>query len=193
MFHAGRMRFPRASELKRIRKSLDITQVSLARESGVSQSTIAKIEGGRISASYETVVQLFETLDRIGSGRKSEVMAGDVASRNVVTVQSSDPVQTAIEIMRTAGFSQLPVLRDETPVGSISERSIFNILRSGGTLDEIKDTEVSAVMDDSFPVVNENTSMSAVTSMMSDCNAVLVARRGRIVGVITGTDMLRLI
>ncbi|HRR67322.1 MAG TPA: helix-turn-helix domain-containing protein [Methanomassiliicoccales archaeon] len=40
------MRFPSESEIKRLRKSLDITQLELARLSGVSQSTIAKLERG---------------------------------------------------------------------------------------------------------------------------------------------------
>ena len=57
------MKFPPATDIKRIRKSLDITQTELAVASGVSQSTIAKIERGTMSASYDTVVKLFEALD----------------------------------------------------------------------------------------------------------------------------------
>ncbi len=187
------MRFPPAADIRKRRKSLDITQTALSQASGISQSTIAKIERGKISASYGTVVRLFETLDRIGAGGREETTAGEVASRDVVTVQSDAPVHAAIEIMRSAGFSQLPVLQGDIPVGSISERSIFDILRSGGTLEGLKDTAVSAVMGDSFPVIGESTPVPAVTAMMSGCDAVLVARRGRIVGVITGTDMLKLI
>ncbi|MDD4222951.1 MAG: helix-turn-helix domain-containing protein, partial [Candidatus Methanomethylophilus sp.] len=120
------MRFPPASDIRRIRKSLDLTQTELAARSGISQSTIAKIERSRIAASYETVVKLFETLDSIAArGGRRTVTAAEVASADVVTVQSTDKVRVATELMRTAGYSQLPVLRGETPVGSISERSIF--------------------------------------------------------------------
>lgn len=187
------MKFPPASDIRRMRKAMDVTQTELARESGISQSTIAKIERDRISASYATVVKLFETLDSMAKGDKHDVTAADVASKDIVSVQSTDRVRVASELMRTAGFSQLPVLRNDTPVGSISEKGIFDKLRSGRTMDEIKDAPISTIMDDSFPVVNENTPMSAVTAMMSDCSAVLVARKGKLVGMITKADILKLI
>ena len=62
------MKFPPASDIRRMRKAMDVTQTELAKQSGVSQSTIAKIERGRISASYDTVVKLFETLDEMAKG-----------------------------------------------------------------------------------------------------------------------------
>ena len=56
------MKFPPISDIRKMRKTLDITQSQLSVESGISQSTIAKIERESISASYATVVKLFETL-----------------------------------------------------------------------------------------------------------------------------------
>ena len=38
------MKFPPASDIRRMRKAMDVTQTELAKQSGVSQSTIAKIE-----------------------------------------------------------------------------------------------------------------------------------------------------
>jgi predicted transcriptional regulator len=187
------MKFPPASDIRRMRKAMDVTQTELSKQSGVSQSTIAKIERGRISASYETVVKLFETLDDMAKGGKHDVTAADVASKDVVSVQSTDRVRVASELMRTTGFSQLPVLKGDTPVGSISEKSIFERIRAGKTMEELKDSQVSAIMDDSFPVVNESTPMSSVTAMMSDFNAVLVARKGRLVGIITKADILKFV
>ena len=82
------MKFPPTSDIRRIRKSLDVTQTALAAQSGVSQSTIAKIERGRISASYETVVKLFTALDDLAAhGPRRDLTAAEVASRDVVTVQ----------------------------------------------------------------------------------------------------------
>ena len=81
------MKFPPASDIRRIRKALDITQTELAKESGVSQSTIAKIEKDRISASYETVVKLFETLDEMAKNSKHDLTAADVATKEIITIQ----------------------------------------------------------------------------------------------------------
>ncbi|MCL1811211.1 MAG: CBS domain-containing protein [Methanomassiliicoccaceae archaeon] len=181
------------SEIRRLRKSLDITQTELSKESGISQSTIAKIERERISASYETVVALFGALERMRQTNMQDMRAIDAASKKVITIQSNEKVHSATELMRSTGFSQLPVLSGDVPVGSISERSIFNLLRAGRTMDELKDTVVSAIMEESFPLVNENTPLSSVTSIMTDCDAVLVFRKGKVVGMITDTDLLKLI
>lgn len=172
---------------------MDITQTQLALESGVSQSTIAKIERGRISASYETIVAIFETLERMRQNKTVDLKAADVASKDVVTVQSSDTVYRATELMREAGFSQLPVMMGITPVGSVSERGIFELLRNGTKMEDITKAKVSEIMGESFPVVTENTPISTVTTMMGNCNAVLVARKGLVIGMITNADMLKLI
>ena len=179
------MNFPPASDIKRIRKSLDITQTELAAASGVSQSTIAKIERGRMSASYETVVRLFETLDSIGKEERRDLTAADVASDKVVTVQSTDRVHQASDLMRATGYSQLPVLKGDVPVGSISERGI--------SMEQLGQTVISKVMDESYPVVADSTPISSVTSLMGSAGAVLVSRKGKIVGMITNADMLKLI
>ena len=68
-----------------MRKSLDVTQTELAHSSGISQSTIAKIESGKISASYETVVKLFDTLESLKNKEHKDITADDVASKSVVT------------------------------------------------------------------------------------------------------------
>lgn len=187
------MKFPPASDIRRMRKAMDITQAELANQSGISQSTIAKIERGRIQASYASVVKLFETLDDMAKGGRRDVTAADVASGDIVTVQSTDKVRIASELMRATGFSQLPVLKGDTPVGSISERSIFNMIRGGKTMEDLKDTPVSTIMEESFPLVSENTPISSITAVMSDYPAILVARKGRLTGMITKADILKLI
>lgn len=187
------MNFPPASDIKRIRKSLDITQTELAAASGVSQSTIAKIERGRMSASYDTVVKLFETLDGMRRDEKKDLTAADVASEKVVTVQSTDKVHQASDLMRATGYSQLPVLKGDVPVGSISERGILELLRQGSTMEELGQSVISKVMDESYPVVSDSTPVSSVTSLMSNSGAVLVSKKGKIVGLITSADILKLI
>ena len=187
------MKFPSTSEIKKIRKSLDITQAQLAAESGISQSTIAKIEKGTISASYATVVKLFETLDDMRVSGRKDVYASDIASKDVISIQSNMTVRDASELMKTTGYSQLPVLEGDTPVGSISEREIFELVRNGMTMDELSGKPINKVMGESYPVVAENTPMRTVTTMMANFNAVLVSRKGRIVGMITNADLLKLI
>ena len=187
------MKFPPASDIKRIRKSIDVTQMELASASGISQSTIAKIERGTISASYDTVVRLFETLESMKADSRREMTAGDVASENVVSIQSSERVHQASDLMRSAGYSQLPVLNGEVSVGSISERGILELLRKGSTMEQLGMMVISDVMGESYPVVTDSTPISSVTSLMGSSGAVLVSRKGKIVGMITNADILKLI
>lgn len=187
------MRFPPCTDIRKIRKALDITQSELADASGVSQSTIAKVERGRISASYTTIVKLFETLDDLGKSDDKNVTAADVASKGVVTVQHDSSVKTVSELMKSTGFSQLPILRKDVPVGSASEKSIFNLLRQGMTMEELSATSVEKVMEDPYPLISENTPISTVTSMMAHYDAILVGSKGKIVGIITNADLLKLI
>ena len=187
------MSFPPATEIRKRRKALDITQNELSQMSGVSQSTIAKIENGRISASYDTVVTLFETLDEMKQSGGRDMTAEDVCSKKVKTIQVDASVHEASKLMRDSGFSPLPVLDGDLPVGSISERSIFEMLRQGYTMDQMRNMVVSKIMAESFPVVSDVTPITSVTSLMSDSNAVLVSRKGKIVGMITNADMLKLL
>ena len=186
------MKFPPASDIRKRRKMLDITQAELAEASGVSQSTITKVEQGKISASYNTVVRLFETLDKMGESKK-EVPIMDIATKDIVSVQEDSGVHEALEILRETGFSQMPVLRGDSSVGSIYEKVIFKLLNSGKSMDQLSRMRVSDVMDDSFPTVSENTTMDGLSSMLNASNAVLITRKGKIVGMVTSADMLKLV
>ena len=187
------MKFPATSEIRKMRKSLDITQAQLASESGISQSTIAKIEKGTISASYSTVVRLFETLDMMRVDERRDICAADVASKEIVSVQSTKTVRDASELMRATGYSQLPVLEGDVPVGSISEKEILDIVRGGMTMDELSAKPIFRVMGESYPVATENTPIRTVTTLMNSTNAVLVAKKEKIIGMITNADLLKLI
>ena len=187
------MRFPPATDVRKIRVGMDVTQSELAERSGISQGTIAKIERGKISASYETVVKLFETLDSMKQEIGQGLTAVDVCSKTVVSVQSNDTIQAASNLMRERGYSQLPVFLGDTPVGSISERGIFEMMSREKSLEKVNKTLVSEIMGESFPVVSDNTPVGTVAGLMNSYNAILVSKRGVIIGMITSADMLKLI
>lgn len=186
------MRFPPTTEIRKRRKLLDITQAELAAASGVSQSTITKVEKGKISASYETVVKLFETLDAMAEG-SHDIPLMDIASKDVISVQEDCTVHEATELLRSTGFSQIPVFRGDSPVGSVSERSVFRHIRGDMTLDTLSKRPVSEIMEDSFPTVPETASVDTVSRMLLSADAVLITHRGKIVGMITNADLLKLV
>jgi predicted transcriptional regulator len=187
------MKFPEVIEIKRLRKALDITQVELSRISGVSQSTIAKIENSSINGSYGTVVKLFESLDEVANRIQKGKKAGEVSSKDIVSIQAKEKVKKAIEIMRDSGYSQLPVFDGQQPVGSVSEYGILALLRDGTSMEEVGERIVRSIMNEAFPVVAEETPLTTVTSLLSTSSAVLVGRKGRITGIITSSDVLKLL
>ena len=187
------MKFPPATDIRKIRIGMDVTQMDLAVRSGVSQGTIAKIERGKISASYDTVVKLFETLEAMQQDIGRGLTASDVCTKGVVSIQSTDTIQSASSFMREKGYSQLPVFSGDIPVGSISERSILELISSAKSLDKVNVKTVSEVMGESYPVVSDNTPVGTVAGLMNSYNAILVSKKGSIIGIITSADMLKLI
>jgi predicted transcriptional regulator len=101
-------------------------------------------------------------------------------------------VKKASELMRRSGYSQLPVFDGSQPVGSISEFGILAQLRDGTSMDEVRDRPVREIMNEAFPVVNEDTPLETATSLLSTSKAVLVGRKGKITGIITSSDVLKL-
>jgi predicted transcriptional regulator len=187
------MKFPSESEIKRLRKSLDITQSELAKLSGVSQSTIAKLERGSIKGSYEAVTKIFAVLYEESRDRSKASKAIDLATKQIVGVQSNEQVRAATDLMRSAGISQMPVFQGRQHVGSISELQILSRLREGERMETIVAMTVSDIMDEAFPIVSEETPIEAVTALLSSSHAVMVGKHGDMNGIITSADLLKLL
>ncbi|MBP7087585.1 MAG: CBS domain-containing protein [Methanomassiliicoccales archaeon] len=187
------MKFPPEGEIKRLRKSLDITQQELAMLCGVSQSTIAKLERGSIKGSYEAVTKIFTALQDESRRHSKASRAGDLATRQIVGVQSNELVKAATELMRSSGISQMPVFLGRQHVGSVSENQILARLRDGDRMETIVELKVSDIMEDAFPIVNEDTPIEAVTALLSSSHAVMVGRNGDMTGIITSADLLKML
>jgi predicted transcriptional regulator len=78
-------------------------------------------------------------------------------------------------------------------VGSLSEKDIMNRIRDGQRMEELGEMRVGDIMNDTFPIVSDEAPIEAVTSLLTSSNAVLVSRKGNIVGIITNADVLKLI
>jgi predicted transcriptional regulator len=95
--------------------------------------------------------------------------------------------------MRETGFSQLPVFNEGQVVGSITEKTILQKLVPSPKPDIASKREIETIMDDSFPTVNEFTPVSMVSTLLQYEPAVLVLRRGHVLGIITKADLLKVI
>ena len=95
--------------------------------------------------------------------------------------------------MRSSGISQMPVFLGRQHVGSVSENQILARLRDGDRMETIVELKVSDIMEDAFPIVNEDTPIEAVTALLSSSHAVMVGRNGDMTGIITSADLLKML
>jgi cystathionine beta-synthase len=111
------------------------------------------------------------------------------APQSLVSVAPPDRLSEALAKMNELGLTQIPVLEEGRPVGSLREnRVLAKVVRNRHLLD----SPVSEVMEATFPTVDVDASAHEVTRRLQTSPAVLVEEYGRIVGIITRHDVLDL-
>jgi predicted transcriptional regulator len=176
---------PELREIKIKRKELHLTQKQLSALSGVPQSVIAKIENNKISPSYENAKRLFDALNLESKKKKT---ARSIMRKNVISITENDKVSKAIRLMNKHGISQLPVMRKNIPVGTVTEKNLVEKIGSGRIHASNK---VLDIMEDSLPIIEGNSEIEAVSALLKYYPAALVKERDRIAGIITRTNIIR--
>ena len=182
---------PSLEEVAKKRRMLSLTQKQLAGLAGVSQSLIAKLESRKIDPSYTKVKAIFDALERMEI--KTEVRAEEVLHAKVVGVQKKDKVSKAVRLMTDHGYSQLPVFDGEHAVGSISEKTMLSQVLAGKDLTEVSTLPVGDVMDEAFPQVGEDAPLPLISSLLQVYPAVLISKKGKVVGIVTKADLLKML
>ncbi len=183
--------FPTPEDIGRRRRQLGLKQADLAKMAGVSQSLIAKLEAGAIDSSYTKVKTIFDVLDRLDA--KIKIQERKVVPNEVICVQKDAPISKVVELMKKHGYSQVPVFSGHQSVGSISEKTILRQILNGKDLAEISGLPAEDIMEEAFPQVGEDAPLSLISSLLQSYQAVLVAKRGDVVGIITKADLLRIL
>jgi predicted transcriptional regulator len=183
--------FPTLEDIAKRRRQLGLKQSELAKMAGVSQSLIAKLEAGTIDSSYTKVKTIFDVLERLEF--KTKIQAEKVLHNEVVTVQTSEPISKVVKLMKDHGYSQIPVFEGKQSVGSISEKTILHQILEEKDLEQISALPTEKVMEEAFPQINEDAPLSLITSLLQTYSAVLVSKKGVVIGIITKADLLRML
>jgi predicted transcriptional regulator len=170
--------FPTLEDIGKRRRQLGLKQSELAKMAGVSQSLIAKLEAGTIDSSYTKVKTIFDVLERLEFKSK---------------VQKREPTSKVVKIMKDYGYSQIPVFDGKQSVGSISEKAILRQILAGKDLEDISNLPTEEIMEEAFPQINEDAPLSLITSLLQSYSAVLVSKKGVVIGIITKADLLRML
>ncbi len=180
--------FPEAKEIRQKRKQFGLTQSQLARQSGLSQSLLAKLESGKVDVSYSKVKEVFSVLSSLD--QKESVKAADIMAKKIFSVSSNEKVRKAVQLMNRKNISQLPVIDSGICVGSISDRILSQKLSEDVLLKAI---ETRKVMGEAFPLISKETPLKVMADMLSYYSLLLVQEKGRLVGLITKSDLLKTI
>lgn len=169
-------------EIKLIRKKLGISQSELAQHAAVSQSLIAKIESGNLDPSYSKARKIFSALDILS--RQKSLKAEEVMQKGLISVSPDESIHDAVRKMKRHQISQMPVIHDNKSVGMVSESSILEALMNN------EGQKVKDVMIEAAPVISKNTAIDILSNLLRFYSMVLVSEKGRLIGLITKSDII---
>ena len=169
--------------LKKLRIEAGLTQRQLSELVGISQAHIAKIEKGRVDPRLSTINKILRVLTE-GKGKKCK----EVMTKNVIFAKPKQKIQRISELMMKHAISQLPVIERGKVVGTITEEDIVRNLSSN-----LAEEKVETIMQPPLPIVPEDTSVTMIRPLLEDHPAVLVTRKGNVVGIIARSDLLKVI
>ncbi len=110
------------------------------------------------------------------------------------SVERTEPLEDARDMMREHGLRHLPVTERHALVGVISDRDIRRVLASRLGLADVEALEVGDAMSDDLYAVALDTPLDEVLAGMAErhVGCAVVTRQGRLAGILTTTDVCRL-
>ena len=117
------------------------------------------------------------------------MIVAEVMTPNPVTVAPSDTLQAAQEKMEVGRFRQVPVVDKERLVGILTDRDTRQLIG------ELAHTRVEAVMSTHPFTVDPSTAVEKAAHLLitNKIGGLPVVEDGKLVGIITATDMLRVL
>jgi acetoin utilization protein AcuB len=124
-------------------------------------------------------------------------------SKNVITVDEDDSMQAAMKLMKENGIRMLPVLKKDKLVGVVTDRDLKRASASDATTLDIHELlyliskiKVQSVMTKNPVTVPRNYTVEETAEVLLKhkiSGAPVVDQNGKVVGVITQTDLFRVL
>jgi len=177
------MGLPDISDIKNIRKKMDLSQRKLAKETGLSVSWINQVEMSVIKdPSYLKIKKIFDLYEFKKTGH--EKTAGDICIKKIISFDLGSSIKDANKIMIDSGISQIPVFEKNLCVGMITDKIITSLV--GSDVSDVK--IVKEMLDIAPPRVSADTPIRALRSILEYFEYVLVEKDGFIFGILVRQD-----
>ncbi len=118
-----------------------------------------------------------------------DIVSSRGSKQKLISIHSKHTVSDAVSLMRKYEIEHIPVIDNETIVGSISENGLFQKLFSNP---EIKETEVQYVLENSYPLVDFNTPVEKISALINKENGAILSKdESGMIHIITKYDILQ--
>ena len=171
------------TQLKKIRKQLNLTQHEFAIKAGISQSMVAKIESNKLDPTYSKVKRIENALELLTKHHEKE--AYEIVNKNIISVDKDESIKNIIKLMNKHSISQLPVMDKDKVIGLMSETSILKT-----NLNDIKNLKAKDLMEVAPPIIDKNARLEVIKQLLRFYPLILVKEKGNLIGLITKADLI---
>jgi predicted transcriptional regulator len=171
------------SLIKKMREDIGMTQQQLADTVGITQAHIAKIENEKVNPTLLTINKILSVLRS-----NNKLNCEHLGTKKLISASPEDPINKIVKLMRRDEISQIPIIEDGKCVGSVTEKTI---IKNFGDISD--NTKVKEFMEEPFPIISCGDDIEMIKTLLEYHQAVLVSKKGRLVGIVTKSDLLSLL
>lgn len=95
------------------------------------------------------------------------------SSKRLITVTTNHTVAEAVELMKKYDIEHIPVVKDDTVIGSVSENGLFQKVFSNPN---IKSSTVEKVLEPAYPIVTFDTPVERLGGLITKENGAVLAK-----------------
>ncbi|MGA2573240.1 MAG: CBS domain-containing protein [Candidatus Methanomethylicaceae archaeon] len=190
------------TRVERMKKELGISDRSLGEPLGLPQTSIWKIFHEERNLMYYEAQGLVEFLLMVLSPIPYNKVVKDLAvkGKDLTWANSHDKIRDVAKLMFRNGFSQLPVRSEnEAYLGVITEDALIKKMltpekgNERSWLKKLSDmTLLEADIIETLPKYEGNEPLRVVAQVMIHYPAILVEEEGKVTGILTRSDFMRL-
>lgn len=102
-----------------------------------------------------------------------DIISSRTGKQKLVTIEPSQTVAEAVEMMKKYDIENIPVMNGNGPVGAISENGLFQKVFSNP---DIKNSKVENVMERPYPLVEYNTPVEKLSTLINKENGAVLSK-----------------